>query len=107
MEDLMELTVIGVVAGLWLMPFGLRLVIEILATVMMFALELRARGNARTMCEMGNRYVDTLNFDRKSSRAERRAMATGLRLALRQTSATSLFPTIGDRARRLASACKR
>ena len=107
MEDFMEITVIGVVVCFWLMPFGLRLVIEILATVMMFALELRARGIARAICEMRNKYVDTLNFDRKSSRAERRAMATGLRLALRQTNATSLFPTIGDRARRLASACKR
>lgn len=103
----MELAVIGFVVGLWLMPFGLRLVIEILATVMMFALEVRARGNARAMCELRNKHVATLNFDRKPSRAERRVMATGLRLALQQTNATSLFPTIGDRTRRLASICNR
>jgi len=107
MEDFMELTVIGVVVGLWLMPFGLRLVIEFLATGMMFALEVRARSNARAMCEMRNKYADSVTFDRKSSRAERRAMSTGLRLALQQTNATSLLPTIGDRARGLASACNR
>ena len=103
----MEVAVIAVVAGFWLMPLGLRLVVEIFATVMMFALEVWARGNARAMCEMRNKHEDTLNFDRKSSRAERRAMATGLRLALQQTNASSLFPTIGNRARRLASACNR
>ncbi len=101
----MELAAIAIVAGLWLMPFGLRLVVEIFATVMMFALEVRARDNARALCEMRDKHVDTLNFDRKSSRAERRAMATGLQLALQQTNVRSLFPTIGDRARRLASAC--
>lgn len=103
----MEVAAIGVVVGLWLVPFGLRQVIEILATVMMFAWEVRAHGNARAICELRNKYAGSITFDRKCSRAERRAMATGLRLALRQTNATSLFPTIGDRARRLASACNR
>lgn len=31
MDDFMEQTVIAVVVGLWLMPFGLRLMVEIFA----------------------------------------------------------------------------
>ncbi|WP_419809032.1 hypothetical protein [Sphingomonas sp.] len=40
-------------------------------------------------------------FDRRPNRAERRLMADGLRLAIRQTELRSLFPQVGSRCDRL------
>lgn len=44
------------------------------------------------------------DFDRPPSRAERRWMAAGLKLAIRQTELRSLFPHIGSRCQRLLGA---
>lgn len=103
----MELAVITIVIMFWLMPFSLRLMIEAVTTIMMFVLELRVRRNERAMFAMRYQHQDTLNFDQKSSLAEQRLMAIGLRLSLRQTSATSLFPTVSNRARRIVAAFDR
>ncbi|WP_375398457.1 hypothetical protein [uncultured Sphingomonas sp.] len=45
--------------------------------------------------------IGTADFDRRTSRAERRLMAAGLKLAIRKTELRSLFPHVGSRCERL------
>lgn len=47
----------------------------------------------------------TLDFDRRPSRAERRLMTAGLKLAIRQAELRSLLPVTTWRAERIVTAC--
>lgn len=80
-----------------------RLIVDAIATVlgvMLFARTARVERRLLAMCaEPGANDVD-----HQPSRAERRLMAAGLRLAIRQIEMRSLFPHIGSHCDRLAAA---
>lgn len=77
-----------------------RSTVDAIATVLGVFIFARAACVQRLMIAMreGGGVAD---FDRRPSRAERRLMADGLRLAIRQTELRSLFPQVGSRCERL------
>lgn len=92
--------VVAPAAACWLVPIGLHLIGELIASIIAIVLAARARRVVCALLVMRDVHAGhALDFDRKPSRAERRVIATGLRIALQQTQLTSLFPTVACRAR--------
>lgn len=77
-----------------------RSTVDAIATALGVILFVRAARVQRRMIAMrvGHSAAD---FDRRPSRAERRLMAAGLKLAIRQTELRRLFPQVGSRCERL------
>lgn len=73
--------------------------VAIVATMIGIALALRAHRLCRIVLAMRD---DRSAFPRRPSRAEHRAMALSLHIALRRTELRSLFPMVADRAEHLA-----
>ena len=82
-----------------------RLTVDAIATAIGVVLEVRVANVRRRIIAMRNE-VETaaLDFDRRPSRAERRLMATELKLTIRQTEFRSLLPLTASRAERIAAA---
>lgn len=92
----------------WLLAYvsiATGLIAEIVATTVTIIILVQVRRSARIILAMHalHRHKSP-SFDRKPSRAERRALAADLRLALRQTELMSLFPQVGYGAQRLVAA---
>lgn len=73
--------------------------VAIIATIIGVVLALRARRLERVILKM---HCDRGGTSRKPTRAERRAMAVGLNVALTRTELRSLFPTSADCADHIA-----
>ena len=77
-----------------------RSTVDAIATVLGVVLFARVARLQRRMIAM-REGRGTVDFDRRPSRADRRLMAAGLKLAIRQTEFRSLFPHVGSRCERL------
>ncbi|MDK2766632.1 MAG: hypothetical protein KYX69_02820 [Sphingomonas sp.] len=81
-----------------------RLTVDLIATAMGIVLTLRAaRIRRRIIAMRSGAQATILDFDRRPSRAQRRSMAAGLKLAIRQTELRSLFPATMERSERIAA----
>ena len=100
----MLFVVAALAAACWLVPIALRMIVELIATMIAIVLAVRTRRVVRDILAMRDMYAGPeLDFDRKPSRAERRALAAGLRLAIRQTELMSLLPHTAARAQRMVA----
>jgi len=80
-----------------------RLTVDLIATAMGIMLAIRAARVRRRIIAMRNESAAAVrDCDRRPRRAERRLLAAGLKLAIRQTEFRSLFPTTMERAERIA-----
>jgi hypothetical protein len=72
------------------------------AVALLLALEISRRVARKTHLLLQDPWRD-LDYDRKSTHAERRLMRASLRLAIQQTELRSLFPSVAARADAMAS----
>lgn len=79
-----------------------RLMVDVIVTAMGFALFARAAHVRRRILALREK-CGSPDFDQRPSRAARRLMASGLKLAIRQTEFRSLLPHVGSRCDRLLS----
>jgi len=91
------IAIIVFAATIFALPLMSRLLVAAIATLLGLSLIIRSRRVARDLLAGANENRN-LNYDRKPSRAERRAMGRGLKLALDQTELRSLFPATMARA---------
>ncbi len=86
----------------WVAPVCVRLITEIVATIIGIVITGRAHRAANAILALGKRHDrQPPDYDRMPSRAERCVLSAGLRSAIRQTEFTSLFPDTALRAQRI------
>ncbi|WP_439570691.1 hypothetical protein [Sphingomonas sp.] len=91
------ITIIALSAAILAIPLMARLLVAAIATLLGAALVIRSRRNAGDILSRGIGQRNS-RCDRKPSRAERRLLKQGLKLALDQAELKSLFPTTVARA---------
>lgn len=96
------ITIIAVSAAILAIPLMARLLVAAIATLLGAALVIRSRRIARHILSRGIGQPNSRS-DRKLSRAERRLLKQGLKLALDHTELRSLFPQSMARAETWAS----
>lgn len=93
------ISIITCAAVLAVILFVPRLLVALLTILIGAALFSRSRSVAGRLLADSSIRID-MNYDRRPTRAERRLIRKGLRLALAQTEVRSLFPSITARVER-------
>ena len=99
----MLLLILAVIAAR-LLPVAVRLAADVVATAIAIGLAVQARRATRAILAMREAHDHRPGgFANQPSRAERRAMAASLRVAIRQTELISLLPHTAARAERMVA----
>lgn len=93
------LLVLALVIGGLALNYLPRVMVNIVATAMAIHLLRRSRSVSQKLIRAGAEHRDTLDFDRRPSRSQRRLMRAHLTLAVKQTELASLLPTVMTRVR--------